>query len=1132
MELPTVAQMFDSASLTVLESRDVDAVRCCPQSVDDALPPQAVLEHELRIPVQAAKMNVVVDALAGHSAGAPTGITPTTQLPHASSTRYSPDSFTRAPISHSAPLSAFTLRTDISDAIATSKVVLISGPPGSGKSTVVPQVVLGVSAFDRQRVLSVSKNALCAAAVAGKVAQDMGVEVGGTHVGVVTELEQEVQGNTQLVCCNAATVLRMLCADANLSQIGCVILDGFDTLSADSDVLFSLLLKVLTRRSSLKIVLTCRSANPKIIAKIADSAVSLKQITLPTISTNSVEKRFLEDCISVSNAKEKEGEGDAPSELGTSDFSSSSSFLAAEFRRKGLRLVLNILSQHVADHGAISGKVVIFLPSWTHIQIVGQAVHMNQFGVPIIPVHPDVPKETISKDIIFKSLFQPGGAIVLACNALSTDLPVMDASLVIDAGHTQYFPYDPSYGMYNGDVSLVSKQEIANRTSLLERSTHKGALQIYHFIPKMLCEQFLKDEADADILQQNLAHTLLLVKAVDRTLDINDFFDNLINKPGAKQVEDAIVELSCRALYNTKDGGLTLLGALAASVPLPLAVSKILVFAVGLRCLDAGLTAAASLLAPPIFAQEEDAKAHQNVLAISNWNMSDHLTELTAFAGFAEKGTVMEELQYCHETAVHPRSAKVVRRLRAMLLSVLQDLHIFRPENWNEANLNRRDPELTRSCITAGLYPHVALCEGPQTETSLSLALSSPHSVDRLAIHPKSVCTVRNDAYPEYLVYTRAFYTTVGDLKVGSLCGVSRVDPLSIVVYSGAGLLNKAGEMHALKGRCRGWFAPEATGVWAKTPQAEFVIGESRAARGPHELPENPTPANFVHFSFGDDNKKHQLVLDKKVKLSTNHAVATLAIKVRKAVVAAANKAIVGLKDSESGSPGLFASDLSESLGMLLVLTTNPAKQEQELRAEHWRQKGVFESELVPVFGFKVDGGGGAVAAVPQMHHHHHHHHHAPFPPPMHHHHHHHHQFPPMHHHHHHHHGYGAPNTPPPLPVSTLPPSMHQSMVPAHHQHHHGMPLPPSAGGAAPGGGGWNGASARIDPEQFHGELPSLTQRTIIDELARSIFENGLCFFFVFFLGRFGVLFWDFRFFFSVDHGFINILNIVNILIW
>ncbi len=119
---------------------------------------------------------------------------------------------------------------------------LLSAPPGSGKTTLVPLALLDAPWREGGRIVMLEPRRVAARAAARRMASLLGEEVGGT-VGVRMRMDTRVGAATAIEVVTEGVFTRMAIADPTLSGIAAVLVDEFHERSLDADLALALSLE-------------------------------------------------------------------------------------------------------------------------------------------------------------------------------------------------------------------------------------------------------------------------------------------------------------------------------------------------------------------------------------------------------------------------------------------------------------------------------------------------------------------------------------------------------------------------------------------------------------------------------------------------------------------------------------------------------------------------------------------------------------------------------------------------------------------------------------------------------------------------------------------------------------------------
>ena len=147
--------------------------------------------------------------------------------------------------------------------------VVVTAPPGSGKTTLVPGAILDDLAPERTVVL-VQPRRMAARAVARRIAALRGVNLGG-EVGYQVRFDRRSTNETRLLVATTGILLRRLMDDLELPEVGAVVLDEFHERTVEMDLVLGLLVRIQqTIRADLRIVVMSATLDAASVAAFLD----------------------------------------------------------------------------------------------------------------------------------------------------------------------------------------------------------------------------------------------------------------------------------------------------------------------------------------------------------------------------------------------------------------------------------------------------------------------------------------------------------------------------------------------------------------------------------------------------------------------------------------------------------------------------------------------------------------------------------------------------------------------------------------------------------------------------------------------------------------------------------------------
>ena len=321
----------------------------------------------------------------------------------------------------------------LADALAGRRRVLLQAPPGAGKSTIVPLALLNVPWLGDRKILMLEPRRIAARAVAARMAQLLGEPVGKT-VGFRTRLDTRVSRDTRIEVVTEGILTRMLQADPELGEIGCVIFDEFHERSLNADLGLALCIESQeSLREDLRLLVMSATLDLQPLARLLGEA--------PIVTARA------------------------------RSFEVATHYIA---RRPELTLELQtaqVLRNAVARH---EGDILCFLPGAAEIGRVQRALEQSirEPGVRVLPLYGDL--SGAAQDAALGAMPAGQRKIVLATTIAETSLTIEGIRVVVDTGLRRYAQFDPATGMsrlVTGKVSQAAADQRRGRAGRLSAGT-------------------------------------------------------------------------------------------------------------------------------------------------------------------------------------------------------------------------------------------------------------------------------------------------------------------------------------------------------------------------------------------------------------------------------------------------------------------------------------------------------------------------------------------------------------------------------------------------------------------------------------------------------------------------------------
>jgi len=313
---------------------------------------------------------------------------------------------------------------DIRRHLAANRSVVLTAPPGSGKTTGVPPALLDEPWLAGQRIVMLEPRRIAARNCAAYMARRRGESVGGT-IGYQVRLERKVSASTRLEVVTEGLLTNRLLADPELNGVGLIIFDEFHERSLACDLSFALALEVRRAlRPDLRLLVMSATLDAdEVVAHLGDAEIVRAEGRMFPVET-----RYLGDfsmTAAVSRAL-KETQGDVLC------------FLPGEGEIRRTQTALGALEAR--DEGR---------------------------GVRVLPLYGSLSKE--DQDKVFQplqpsaaNLRQPLRKVILATSIAETSVTLEGITCVIDSGLMRVPRFSPSTGM-SGLVTLPLTQDRAEQ---------------------------------------------------------------------------------------------------------------------------------------------------------------------------------------------------------------------------------------------------------------------------------------------------------------------------------------------------------------------------------------------------------------------------------------------------------------------------------------------------------------------------------------------------------------------------------------------------------------------------------------------------------------------------------------------
>lgn len=422
----------------------------------------------------------------------------------------------------------------ITEALHASGSLILTAPPGAGKTTRVPRSLLEAGFAEKGEILVLEPRRLATRLAAARVAQELGEKPGGA-VGYSIRYENVASAKTRIRFLTEAILARQMVRNPDLRGVSVVILDEFHERNIASDLALALLKPLQTRRPDLKIVVMSATMS-------AEPAAS-----------------FL--CANRIAASGSRYDLEIEHEAKASDL---------PLHKKVYSAVLKLLE------AKIRGDILVFLPGAAEIRRSAESLALLQerFAIAVHPLHGDLPSSEQ-----FRAIAPAGRTkVILSTNVAETSLTIPGVAAVVDSGLARLAGHSAWSGFPTLATAKISRSSAIQRAGRAGRTQNGRAIRLY---TKADFES--RPEQDVpEIRRADLAETVLLLHGAG-FCELNSF--RWFEPPPQPAIEAA--ETLLRDLGAVKsDGSVTETGLEMLTLPVHPRLARLIVEGKKLKAAD------------------------------------------------------------------------------------------------------------------------------------------------------------------------------------------------------------------------------------------------------------------------------------------------------------------------------------------------------------------------------------------------------------------------------------------------------------------------------------------------------------------------------------------------------------------
>uniref|UniRef100_A0A4W4DM92 ATP-dependent RNA helicase DHX30 n=1 Tax=Electrophorus electricus TaxID=8005 RepID=A0A4W4DM92_ELEEL len=581
-----------------------------------------------------------------------------------------------------------------------SRVVVVAGETGCGKTTRIPRFLLEGHIMAGEgahcNILVTQPRRISAVSVAQRVAQEMGPALRHA-VGYQVRLESRPpeRSGGALLFLTVGVLLRKLQADGALRSVSHVLVDEVHERDVNTDLLLALLRTALTRNPRLRVVLMSATGDTQ---RLADYFGGCPVLRVPG-SMHPVRERYLEEVL--------QEMGRPPVAKGSMQYWSLCSW-GQNDAGPDLDLVADVID-HIHLQGE-PGAVLCFLPGWQDIKSVQQRLEEKRAfrsgSQVILPLHSSM--SVADQQAVFQRPLEGRRKIVLATNIAETSITIDDIVHVVDVGSQKEQSYDPRTKVSCLDTVWISHSNVIQRRGRAGRCQPGHA---YHLFPRQQLETMTTFPVP-EIQRTPLESLVVQAKIHSPHIKAEDFLSQVLDPPDAGAVRDAVKTLQDIGVLDEAEC-LTPLGERVACVSCDPRLAKALVLSALFRCVLPMLSVAACLTRDPFYNSLQNralvAKAKE---ALSGSSCSDYVVFSRAVQGWRETSHRDSRQEYLDSYSLSGASLWFIRGLTQQFSENLVEAGLvahsadcLRPST--RVNHCSREEQLFKAVLFAGFYPNL-----------------------------------------------------------------------------------------------------------------------------------------------------------------------------------------------------------------------------------------------------------------------------------------------------------------------------------------------------------------------------------------------------------------------------------------
>lgn len=438
---------------------------------------------------------------------------------------------------------------EIGELLKSHQVVVVAGETGSGKTTQIPKICLGLGRGVKGMIGHTQPRRIAARTVASRIAEELKVPL-GESVGYQVRFTDHSNENTHIKLMTDGILLAEIQQDRYLSRYDTLIIDEAHERSLNIDFLLGYIKTLLPKRPDLKVIITSATIDLERFSRHFDDAPII-EVSGRTYPVEVLYRPMGE-------------EQDDPFEA----------IVAA----------IEELLQQEQKQAHRGGDILVFLSGEREIREAALAIRKARFSqLEVLPLYARLSLADQNR------IFQPhrGRRVVLSTNVAETSITVPGIRYVIDPGFARISRYSYRTKVQRLPVEPISRASANQRMGRCGRVSEGICVRLYDEADFNSRPEF----TDAEILRTNLAAVILQMLQL-RIGNIRHF--PFVDSPDSRLINDGFKLLEELQAVK-RDGQLSHIGQQLTRLPLDPQLGRMLLAAQKHNCVRELLIIASAL---------------------------------------------------------------------------------------------------------------------------------------------------------------------------------------------------------------------------------------------------------------------------------------------------------------------------------------------------------------------------------------------------------------------------------------------------------------------------------------------------------------------------------------------------------